>query len=112
MEMGIIRTKVSRSQSEIRAFLSLTFCSPNPTYDIKTTFFLKITQFVLFQNTCISILVIMLEKSTSEYNRGIPLFHIDPQLHVEEGFEHNKQRHTHKIKNAIKVTTVFDFSTR
>ena len=34
MEMGTIRTKVSRSHSEIRAFLSLTFSSPNPTYDI------------------------------------------------------------------------------
>ena len=33
MEMGTIRTKVSRSHSEIRTFLSLTFCSPNPTYD-------------------------------------------------------------------------------
>ena len=31
MEMGTIGTKVSRSHSEIRAFLSLTFCSPNPT---------------------------------------------------------------------------------
>ena len=34
MEMGTIRTKVSRSHSEIRAFLSLTFCNPNPFYDI------------------------------------------------------------------------------
>ena len=34
MEMGTIRTKVSRSHSEIIAFLSLTFCNPNPTYDI------------------------------------------------------------------------------
>ena len=34
MEMGTIRTKVSRSHSEIRTFLSLTFCCPNPTYDI------------------------------------------------------------------------------
>ena len=33
MEMGTIRTKVSRSHSEIIAFLSLTFCNPNPTYD-------------------------------------------------------------------------------
>ena len=32
MEMGTIRTKVSRSHSEIIAFLSLTFCNPNPTY--------------------------------------------------------------------------------
>ena len=31
---GNLRTKVSRSHSELRAFLSLTFCSPNPTYDI------------------------------------------------------------------------------
>ena len=28
MEMGTVRTKVSRS------FLSLTFCNPNPAYDI------------------------------------------------------------------------------
>ena len=34
MEMVTFRTKVSRSHSEIGAFLSLTFCSPNPTYDI------------------------------------------------------------------------------
>ena len=34
MEMGTIRTKVSRSHSEIIAFLSLTFCNPNPTYDM------------------------------------------------------------------------------
>ena len=33
MEMGTIRTKVSRSHSEIIAFLSLTFSNPNPTYD-------------------------------------------------------------------------------
>ena len=33
--MGTIRTKVSRSHSEIRAFLSLTFCSPNQTYDMR-----------------------------------------------------------------------------
>ena len=36
MEMGTIRTKVSRLHSEIIAFLSLTFCNPNPTYDIYT----------------------------------------------------------------------------
>ena len=36
MEMGTIRTKVSRSHSEIIAFLSLTFCNPNPTYDTET----------------------------------------------------------------------------
>ena len=36
MEMGTIRTKVSRSHSEIIAFLSSTFCNPNPTYDITT----------------------------------------------------------------------------
>ena len=36
MEMGTIRTKVSRSHSEIIAFLSLTFCNPNPTYDSYT----------------------------------------------------------------------------
>ena len=34
MEMGTIRTKVSRSHSQIRTFLSLTFCSPSPTYDM------------------------------------------------------------------------------
>ena len=34
MELGTIRTKVSRSHSEMIAFLSLTFCNPNPTYDI------------------------------------------------------------------------------
>ena len=33
MEMGTIRTKVSRSHREIIAFLFLTFCNPNPTYD-------------------------------------------------------------------------------
>ena len=36
MEMGTIRTKVSRSHSEIIAFLSLTFSNPNPTYDTLT----------------------------------------------------------------------------
>ena len=34
MGMGTIRTKVSSFHSELRAFLSLSFCSPNPTYDI------------------------------------------------------------------------------
>ena len=34
MEMGTIRTKVSRSHREVRAFLSLAFCGPNPTYDM------------------------------------------------------------------------------
>ena len=36
MEMGTIRTKVSRSHSEIIAFLSLTFCSPKPSYNTNT----------------------------------------------------------------------------
>ena len=38
MKMGTIRTKVSRSHSEIIAFLSLTFCNPNPTYDTNGRF--------------------------------------------------------------------------
>ena len=38
MEMGTIRTKVSRSHREMIAFLSLTFFNPNPTYDTDTLY--------------------------------------------------------------------------